>query len=133
MSNDYHQCQCHCPLSGTCWGSYVVLKLSTFVDFKAGVSMHPSHSMIAPMLNESEEDLLKEAKCNQLMMPANGDHANVMPDGLAKKIMNDMLEIVYFPDMKHGWSIRGDMSLPEVERDIGKTFNLLTNFFSKYL
>ena len=32
---------------GTCWGSYVVLRLAEDVGFQAGVSFHPSHSPIA--------------------------------------------------------------------------------------
>ena len=32
---------------GTCWGSYVVLRLAENVGFQAGVSFHPSHSPIA--------------------------------------------------------------------------------------
>ena len=95
--------------------------------------MHPSHSLIVPMLGEDETTLLKDTKSNQLFMPAGGDHDNVMPCGLGKKIMNDMLEVVHFEDMKHGWSIRGDLALPEVERDVSKVYNLLLNFFNKYL
>ena len=103
------------------------------VCFKAGVSLHPSHPKMVPQLNESEESWLKNIKCNQLFMPASGDHPNAFPDGLAKNILNDMLEIVTFPDMFHGWSVRGDMSAPEVKRDVEKAFNLLLNFFHKYL
>ena len=35
---------------GTCWGSYVVLRLAEDVGFNAGVSFHPSHSPIAGMI-----------------------------------------------------------------------------------
>ncbi len=54
---------------GTCWGSYVVVRLSSYTDFKAGVSLHPSHSPIIDMLGESEEDILKDIKCPQMFMP----------------------------------------------------------------
>ena len=47
---------------GTCWGSYVVLRLAEFVEFQAGVSFHPSHSKIAEMLQENEEEILKVRK-----------------------------------------------------------------------
>ncbi len=118
---------------GTCWGSYPVVKLSADVAFKAGVSMHPSHTFMCEVMGESEEAALKEVKCNQLFMPANGDSPTTMPDGLGKKVMGDMLEVVTFPDMNHGWSIRGDLSEANVERDVQKAFNLLLNFFRKYL
>ena len=67
---------------GTCWGSYVVLRLCENVNFKAGVSYHPSHSRICELLEESEEELLKNVKCPQMFMPADGDHANNFPNGL---------------------------------------------------
>ena len=47
---------------GTCWGSYVVLRLAEFVEFQAGVSFHPSHSKIAEILQENEEEILKVRK-----------------------------------------------------------------------
>jgi len=119
---------------GTCWGSYVVLRLCDDVCFKGGVSFHPSHSPIAGMmLKESEEELLKSVKCPQLFMPANGDHANTYPGGLGKEVLGDALEIVTFPDMQHGWSIRGDLSDPKVDRDVKKAFNMALTFFGKYL
>jgi len=119
---------------GTCWGSYVVLRLAEDVCFKAGVSFHPSHSPIAGnILQESEEDILKAVKCPQMFMPAEGDHANTYPDGLGKKVMGDALSVVTFPDMKHGWSIRGDLSDPKVDRDVKKAFNLALGFFKIYM
>ena len=59
--------------------------------------------------------------------------ASHFPDGLGKKVLGDALEIVTFPDMKHGWSVRGDMSDPKVERDVQKCFNLALAFFKKYM
>ena len=43
--------------------------------------------------------------------------------------MGDALEIVTFPDIKHGWSVRGDTNDPKVERDVKKAFNLALAFF----
>ena len=55
----------------------MVLRLSSYVDFKAGISMHPSHTGICAMLGLDEEDVLKEVKCPQMFMPAGDDHENV--------------------------------------------------------
>ncbi len=85
------------------------------------------------ILKEDEEEILKAVKCPQMFMPANGDHANTFPDGLGKKVLGDGLEIVPFPDMQHGWSVRGDMKDPKVERDVKKAFNMALTFFGKYL
>ena len=62
---------------GTCWGSYLVVKLSSDVDFKAGLSMHPSHTAICAMMGVDEEKILKEVKCPQMFMPAGEDNENV--------------------------------------------------------
>jgi len=47
-----------------------VIRLCSDVLFCAGISLHPSHTIIAGMLGEDEEQLLKEVKCPQMFMPA---------------------------------------------------------------
>ncbi len=48
--------------SGTCWGTYPVIKLSALPEFKAGVSAHPSHPNIMRLLSESERDAYEAVK-----------------------------------------------------------------------
>ena len=48
----------------------MVVRQGAYPEFKAGVSMHPSHSPIAGMIGEAEADLLAAVKCHQLFMPA---------------------------------------------------------------
>ena len=55
---------------GTCWGSAPLVKMCAWDAFKAGVSMHPSHSMLFPMIGEDEKTALEAIKCPQLFMPA---------------------------------------------------------------
>ena len=45
---------------GTCWGSYMVVRMAAHPKMLAGVSMHPSHSPIMEQLGESEDDILGE-------------------------------------------------------------------------
>ena len=46
---------------GTCWGSYMVVRMAAHPKVKAGVSMHPSHSnMMQTQLGEDEEEILNE-------------------------------------------------------------------------
>lgn len=118
---------------GFCWGSYPVVRLSSDPRVKAGVSMHPSHPKVCEQLQEDEEIILKEIKCPQFFLPADGDSPTTKFGGIGKKTLGDALEIVEFPDMQHGWSIRGDLSNPLVERDVKKAFNLALAFFRKYL
>ena len=110
-----------------------MVRLSSDPRVKAGVSMHPSHPKVCEQLQEDEEMILKEIKCPQFFLPADGDSPTTKFGGIGKKILGDALEIVEFPDMQHGWSIRGDLSNSLVERDVEKAFNLALAFFRKYL
>ena len=95
--------------------------------------MHPSHPNIIPLLEENEEEILKNIKSFQMFMPSASEGESVKPGGLGKKILGDGVQIIEFPDMEHGWTVRGDLSIPEVERDVEKAFNLVHSFFAKYL
>lgn len=119
---------------GTCWGSYMVLRLASYPNMKAGVSMHPSHTPISQLLGESEEDLLKGSLGTpQLFMPAGNDAPEVKPGGLGSQTLGDKLTIIEFPDMVHGWTTRGDMNRPEVKRDVEKALKEAIAFFKKYV
>ena len=67
------------------------------------------------------------------MLPAGGDAESVKTGGLAQKVLGDKCEVVEFPDMVHGWSVRGDCTKPDVERDVKKAFTLAVDFLSKHL
>ena len=55
---------------GTCWGSYMVVRLAADPKMKAGVSMHPSHSPImATHLGEDEEEILNEIQVHLQGVP----------------------------------------------------------------
>ena len=41
-----------------------------------------------------------------MFMPSAQDHVNVKPGGLGEAVLGDRLQIVEFPDMRHGWTIR---------------------------
>ena len=120
---------------GTCWGSYAVMQLSDDPAVVAGVSMHPSHSPIMQLLGEDEEEVLKSIKPSsvQLFMPAGGDSPNVKPGGLGEKILAEKLTIVEFPKMRHGWTVRGDISDPLVEKDVQRAMQELSKFFEENL
>ena len=83
---------------GFCWGSYPVVRLSADPRVKAGVSMHPSHPKVCEQLQEDEEAILKDIKCPQFFLPADGDSPTTKFGGIGKKVLGDALEIkiVYF-------------------------------------
>jgi len=118
---------------GTCWGSYPVIRMSSLPDIAAGVSIHPSHSNLAMTLGLNETEILQEIKAPQLFMPAGNDSPNVKPNGLADQILGEKLKIIEFPEMIHGWSIRGDMSDPLVARDTKLAIYEALKFFDEHL
>jgi len=48
-------------------------------------------------------------------------------------VLKDKLTIVPFPDMKHGWTIRGDMNDEAVHRDVIQAVTFMTEFFIKHV
>jgi len=117
---------------GTCWGSYPVIRLSTLPDFKAGVSMHPSHSPIMSKLGEDEAEILEQVLSPQLLMPSRSDSANVKIGGLADTILQDVT-IIEFNDMRHGWTSRGNLADPAIDRDVHAALGSALNFFNKHM
>ena len=114
-------------------GTYPVIRMSEDFDIKAGISMHPSHPNVFKLLNEDEEIILKNVKSPQLFMPSGTDGDSVKMNGLSHQILGDFAEITEFPDMRHGWTVRGDLSDPIIDRDVKKAFNFVLSFFGKYL
>ena len=118
---------------GFCWGCYAVVRISSNPVIKCGVSFHPSHPPIMEKIGENEEEIMKAIKCPQLMMPAGHDHKNVKIGGLDQRVLGKDCEIVEFPDMVHGWSVRGDCTQPDVDRDVKKAFEEAICFLKKHL
>jgi len=117
---------------GTCWGSYPVIRLSTFPDFKAGVSMHPSHPGIMAALQEDEAGIYAQVKSPQLIMPSKSDSESVKLGGLAEKTLKEV-RIREFNEMEHGWTTRGNLSDPAVDRDVHAALGEAINFFNKHI
>ena len=46
------------------------MTVSLCVQFRAGVSWHPSHSPIMGLVSEQEREVLELVQCPQLFMPA---------------------------------------------------------------
>ena len=49
-------------------------------------------------------------------------------NGLGKQVLGDCVEIIDFSDMRHGWTVRGDLANPAIKRDVKKAFNLVLAF-----
>ena len=91
----------------------MVLRLSSYVDLKAGISMHPSHTAICTMLGVNEETLLKEIKCPQMFMPAGDDNENVKLVAFLLTTKPDDTTIF------HGKSTRGKTRCGQIRGKLG--------------
>jgi len=120
---------------GTCWGSYVVLRLSAEPDFHAGVSFHPSHTKIATqLLKEDCTAMVKGIKCPQLMCPAQGDSEEDMEGKEHQTLVGaEMWEVQEFLEMQHGWITRGDLKDEKIKRDVQAGLEAGFAFFKKHL
>ena len=85
----------------------MTMRLSSYPEVMAAVSMHPSHSPIMSMLGEDEEQILRMVVSKQLMMTSRTDSPNVVPGRLSEEILGGRLEMVQFDEMDHGWTTRG--------------------------
>ena len=120
-------------LIGTCWGSYPVVLLSRFDNIKCGISMHPSHDKLIPTVGQNETEVLSQVVAPQLFMTEGGVADSVKAGGIADEILGDKITFEEFNDMEHGWTVGGDLSDPDVVRDVEKAKKLALEFFAKYL
>mmetsp|Transcript_7637 Transcript_7637/g.28767 ORF Transcript_7637/g.28767 Transcript_7637/m.28767 type:complete len:257 (-) Transcript_7637:118-888(-) len=121
---------------GFCWGCWLMFKAAATGKLAAGVGCHPSLHVGAFLYEDGEPAALAaEVKCPQLLLPSVNE-PEYYTDGTLVKIINDAghdAESVAFPDMQHGWTIRGDASDEAVARDVYKAVTLAKDWFAKYL
>jgi len=126
-------------VAGTCWGSYMVTRLSAYGEFKAGASIHPATTAIAEMiLGEELYEVLDEVGCPQLVLTAGDDHENEKPGGLANKVWGVMsigpgCIFRQYPDMVHGWLTRGDVRDSGVENCSRAALMAIKGFFATHI
>ena len=71
-----------------------------------------------------------------MLLPAGNDADDYRPGGaiwdtlLASSPHSELVDD--FKDMTHGWSVRGDIADPQVERDVQKAVNHMVGFFNKH-
>jgi len=120
---------------GTCWGSYMTVRMSSLPEIAAGVSIHPSHSVMIPQLGEDETEILEQVIAPQLLLPTMSDSDNVKPGGLTETILTEKgveVSIVPFTTMRHGFLTRGNMDDPEVAAEVSRAMNVTVDFLEKH-
>ena len=104
-------------MAGFCYGAYVVFSASASGKVHLGLNFHPSLTIYG-----QPEPLAENAKCPHLVLPAGNDPDQVKEGGSVEKILKskdfgDKVKFRDFPDMKHGWMIRSELTVAENLRD----------------
>jgi len=118
---------------GTCWGSYMTLRMSSLPEVIAGVIVHPSHPTLIPDLGEDEASILGQVEAPQLILPTRTDSSNVQPGGLDENTLKEKgLEVTVepFPTMSHGFLTRGNMDDPNVAAEVARALNIMVDFLN---
>lgn len=81
--------------------------------------------------------LTEGIKSPAYLYPAGNDPENIKPNGevvniLKEKFGSEKSGSLEFPDMSHGWTVRGDANDEKVRRDVGKAIHLCKDYFSKF-
>jgi dienelactone hydrolase len=123
---------------GYCWGSWIGARLSAEDEplIKGHVSFHPSWAIENMFFGEGQiEELAKRIKVPQLLLPAANDKEPLKEGGSVQKILSEASadvatrsKVIDFPDMKHGWVNRGDISDAAVQQDVTKAWALARAF-----
>lgn len=112
---------------------------------KCGIGLHASPGVVGWFHGEGSASSLYQSCQTPLMFLQAGNDPNeckvngpVHQELIRKKstmIQSVVNECVFkeFKDMSHGWTNRGDLSDPLVERDYIEAFKLCTGFFTKHL
>jgi len=118
---------------GTCWGSYMTLRMSSLPEVVAGVMVHPSHPTLIPDLGEDEAVILGQVGAPQMIMPTRTDSNNVQPGGLDENTLKEKgleVSVEPFPTMSHGFLTRGNMEDPNVAAEVARAMNITVEFLN---
>lgn len=121
---------------GFCWGAWVVFELSATGKIQCGASCHPSTGISKMLFDKEETELAGAVKCPQILCPAGNDPDNLKEGGGIVNIVRGLgheCKTVHYPDMKHGWVIRGDASQEDVARDVKSAIKEVSEFLAKHL
>jgi len=123
---------------GFCWGCFVLVLASSTGRLSAGVNIHPSLGTGARVFNIPETEQADKVTCPQLFLPCTNDPANVKPGGEVQQLLNKkpfghQCEYYALEEVNHGFLPRGDISKPEVARNVKFAMETSINFLTKHL
>ena len=118
---------------GICYGMYLVTHFLPTGLIAAAASPHPSIYTFMSKLNEDPTVFFKNSKCPVMLLNSGNDPLEQGPSGALHQAIQETehgSQSVFecFPDMNHGWSVRGDAT-PDIIRDRKKVMKLYLEFF----
>mmetsp|Transcript_20637 Transcript_20637/g.23356 ORF Transcript_20637/g.23356 Transcript_20637/m.23356 type:complete len:255 (-) Transcript_20637:71-835(-) len=124
-------------LVGFCWGAWLNFHAMHNEKFTCGANLHPS-IRLENCFGSNEVELAKGVKCPQLVFAASNDPDNVKGDGEVLQVLKaapfgDKCVFQEFPEVNHGFVTRGDVSTPEVARDVKIAMEGVVAFFKTHL
>lgn len=116
----------------SCWAS------AENTDVVAGVVLHPSMQLETFAFGGDCAALLKSVQCPFLLAPAGNDMPMWAEEGdfcQALKASTRGAELVVkpFPEMTHGWSVRGDVGDVTIKRDVELVLADTKAFFAEHM
>lgn len=123
---------------GCCWGGWAAFHTSAIcADVVCGVIFHPS-CQLEGMFGGKVEELCERVQCPMYFLPATGDAPELYGlEGslttILKRKFGDKAKTKLFADMSHGWVPRGDITVPEVKRDVQLAMEEASAYFAELM
>jgi dienelactone hydrolase len=117
---------------GFCWGVWAFCKASSQgVALKCGVGCHPS-TRLEGMFGGNEVDMISATNMPSLFLSASDDPETLKEGGeIAGILASKGGSVDTYPDMKHGFVSRGDLSDANVKRDVEDALNKAIAFLKQ--
>jgi len=130
---------CKLGVVGFCYGGHLACHASiNDPDVKVGVVLHPSMQLESYAFGGDTAALMQQVPVPFCLMPAGDDEATWGEDApfskeLRASAAGAACEWKPFHEMSHGFSCRGDLSDPAVDRDVKAAFEETKAFLAKHL
>jgi len=125
---------------GFCYGGHPACKMSAENPelITCGAVFHPSMQLETFAFGGDMIDMMKKVQCPFLISPSGDDlpmFAEEGDFGTALKASSKGMECVWkvYMDMKHGWTIRGDLADASTKRDVEAVLKDAADFMARYL
>ncbi len=105
-------------------------------DVVCGASPHPSLAVEGWAHKGANDALAGRVTKPLMLLPAGNDSDDYRPGGAIWEALTagspDSQLVDEFQEMIHGWTTRGDLADPAVDRDVKKAINHIVGFFNKH-